>query len=204
MLLYEAGQSWSRCVRNDSQPDPSGSGPSDLDRSHDQRLLAPFPAPSQADLGAADVGLVDLDLLVQQLSARTHHGPPELMKHRPSGLVPPNPKLTLELERGQTRWVGRYQVGCPEPLGQGRAAAVQDGASGHRRVVSTFGTPPQRPGRQLKRLPNPAPRASEAVRPTRGGKVSAAGALASELRLELPQRLGEVRPGHAVNTTAWE
>jgi hypothetical protein len=85
---------------------------------------------------AADVGLVHLYLVAQQTAVRPHHDAPELVRDRPSGRVASDVEPLLELECGEARRVRRDEVRGPEPRGQWRLRAVQDGSSGHRRVAT--------------------------------------------------------------------
>jgi len=164
--LHEPSQGCPRRVRYHLEPYASGALASNLDRSDHQRLVAQLAASAKVDLRAADIRLVHLDLVAQQIATWAHHCAPELVQERPCGLVPTDPELALELERRQSRRVRRDQVGGPEPLGQRRPGPMQYGASGHGGVASARPTTPQESSWQLEGIAMTAGGTAKTVRPS--------------------------------------
>ena len=74
--LHESCQRASRCVRHNLEAHPTGGLTPHFDRAHNQRLLPPLAAPLQAYLRTAQVGFVDLGLVLERFSLGVDHGQP--------------------------------------------------------------------------------------------------------------------------------
>src|SRR5712691_10891955 len=191
--FHEPGEGPSRGIGNDLKAYPARGFAADLDRAYDERLFNQFPASSQPRLGPADIGLVHLDLVLQRLTARTHHGPSELVQHRPGCLTPSDAQLALELEGRQARRLRRHQVRCPEPLSERHAGPMQHGPGRHRSVVATGLAPPQQPPQQLARLSMATSGAPEPIGPPGLSQVLPASRLIDEADPKLVHRPRKVR-----------
>jgi hypothetical protein len=55
--------------------------------------------PRQTGLGAANPGIIDLDLPPQRFSAHIDHRPPELMEHHPRSFIVAQSELPLQAQR---------------------------------------------------------------------------------------------------------
>ena len=64
----------------------TGAPSANLSDNRDDRFLVCFPA-DNACFPAPDVGFVYLDIALQEVSTRSHHGSAKLMKPRPGRLV---------------------------------------------------------------------------------------------------------------------
>ena len=67
---------------------------------------------------AANPRLINFYLAVQRLPSPIHHGPAELVKHHPGGLVARQTELSLYQQRRHTALIGGHQIRGPEPVGQ--------------------------------------------------------------------------------------
>jgi hypothetical protein len=112
--LHEARQRARRGVRDHLEPDAACSLPPHFNGAHDQRLIPELAPALQARFVASQVGLVNLDLVLERFPLRVDHGHAQLVQERPGRLVA-EPELALQLHRRQPRSVGRHQVGRPEP-----------------------------------------------------------------------------------------
>ena len=74
--LHESCQRASRCVRHNLEADPTSGLTPHFDRAHNQRLLPQLAAPLQAYLRTAQVGFVDLGLVLERFSLGVDHGQP--------------------------------------------------------------------------------------------------------------------------------
>jgi hypothetical protein len=185
---HEAGQGACRDIGHDVQTDSAGRFASNLHGADNDRFVTDFAPTPQAGFRTADVGLIDLDLLLQRLAIGPYHGAAKLLQHHPGRLVPPDPQLPLELE-GREAWrLGRYQIGRPEPLRQRDPGSVQDGPSRDRRVVPAGPAPPQEARRQLERFWVLAPRTSDPLGPSAPRQVPATRRLIGKELPKLVQR----------------
>lgn len=66
------------------------------------------------------------------------HGGTDPAKEIPGSLIA-DLKLTCQGKGGDTALVTSHQVDCPEPLGQGQMAAVHNGVSGQRSLMTAIG-----------------------------------------------------------------
>ena len=95
-----------------------------LNRDHDDRL-AGRGATTRAGPHAADIGLVDLDGVLEQLASGQHHRPAQLVQPRPGGLVAAELQHVLQPERGDTILLVDDVPDRREPAGERKAAAVK-------------------------------------------------------------------------------
>ena len=197
MGLNEAGERGARSVRDNLEPNPTRCPAPDLDGGHDQRLVEELAAAAQPHFGTPDVALVHFDLGLQRLPVGADHGTPQLLEQDPGRLVPGDPELPLPLEAGHAWRVRRDQVGGPKPEGERDPRPVQDGPGRDRRLLPTGFALPEPPTGQLERRRVSTPRTPVPVRPAAGCQVRATGRVVPKPRLELGQRLREVRPRHA-------
>jgi hypothetical protein len=154
-------------------------------------------AASKPRLRPANPGVVDLDLTMQRLARHIDHGPPELVKHHPSGFIPSQSKLALKQERRDSARVGCHQVRRPKPVGQRSLRVVKNRPRRQRNLVPTGGALPTPIRHKGVRTPMVAARAREAIWPAAGRQILLAGLFGRELTLKLAQILGERRARHA-------
>ena len=195
VALDESRQRGSRGIRHDLEAHPAGGLPPHFDRAHNQRLLQELAAPLQACLRTAQVGFVDLDLVLERFPLGVHHGPAQLVQECPRRLVA-DPELALQLDRRQPRGMGGHEVGGPEPHRQRQPRPMQDRARRQRRLPFAHLALPQPPVRQLEGVSLPASRTAKALWPPASGQVLPTRVVVSESDLELLQRLGEIGPAH--------
>lgn len=97
-----------------------------------QRRSSPLElsASTETRLLAANPGFINFYLAVQRLPSYIHHGPAELVKHHPGGLVTRQTELSLYEEGGYAALIGGHQVGGPEPMGQRNLGPVKNRPGG--------------------------------------------------------------------------
>src|SRR6202051_4284542 len=122
---HEAGQRPGRDVRNHFEAYPSGSLAPDLYRAHNDRLVNNVAPATQARFWPADVGFIYLDLALERLPLRAHHGATKLLQHGPSRLGPAGPQPPVGVEGPRSPGSGARQVGGPEPLRQRNPGSVE-------------------------------------------------------------------------------
>ncbi len=193
--FHEAHQRARRGIRDHVEPHPAGRLPPNFHRADDQRLVQELAAALETGLVTPQIGLIDLDLLLQRLPLGVDHGPTKLVQERPGRLVA-DPELAPQLHRRQPGGMGGHQVGGPEPDRQRHPRPMQDRARRHRDLPATRLALPQPPVRQLEGCPRPAVRTAKPVGPSARGQVLPAPVLIPESRLEFLQGLGEIRPAH--------
>ena len=145
-------------------------------------------------------GLVDLDLVAEPFPLRPTHRSAKLLEHGPGSLVAANPKLALQLKRGQAGRVCRHEVRRPEPVPQRHPRPVEHRPGCHRGLVPTRLALPEKTPPQVERFGMPAARTPVALRPARLGKVGATGFLVNELGLKVPHASRKDRPPHGHST----
>src|SRR5437588_405431 len=91
-----------------------------FNRDQNQRRSSPLELSASAETGllAANPRFINFYLAVQRLPSYIHHGPAELVKHHPGGLVTRQTKLPLYEQGRHTALVGGHQIGGPEPMSQ--------------------------------------------------------------------------------------
>ena len=115
---------------------PEPLGLRDLHRDRDERLRLSFP-PGSSLLGAADVGLVDLNQPAQSFAARAHHRLAVAVQHRPCRLIGAQPQRALQAQRRDAVLLAGHLPRRREPHRQRRARVVEDRPGRHRRLPST-------------------------------------------------------------------
>jgi len=171
-----------------------------FDRDQHQRRFAPFQlaATTEARLRTTNPGVIHLDLAVQRLPRRVHHGAPQFVQQHPGGLVTTQPELALEQQRGQPAFVGHREVRRPEPCRQRRLRIVENRAGRQRDLIPTAcALPAARPGDRV-RASMATSRTYESVGPSTQRQIVPARSVARELPLEFGQILRKRRSRHAV------
>src|SRR5918996_237150 len=181
----------------DHAADEPGQGAApDLDSANHQPLVERWAAPPKSTLRPADVGFVDLHVVLQGFAIRAHHGPAQLMEHHPGHLVAGNAELALQLERRQPGRMRGDEVRGPEPEGQRCARTMQHRPPGDGGLMPTGLALPEPSPRELKRLGVLAAWTVVPLWPSTLGQVPTAGSLVAEPRLKVGQRPRKVRPSH--------
>jgi len=170
------------------EPDATRSLTPNLHSADNDRLVNDVAPTAQARFWPANVGLVHLDSLFEELPLWPNHGAPKFLEHGPRRLVAPEAELALELESRESRGLSRDQVGGPEPLREWDSRPVQNRSRCDRGVVTASPTTPQEPSRQLESLAVPAPWALEALGPSTPSQVQTTRGLVGEQLPKLVQR----------------
>jgi len=168
-------------------------------RDQDERRSSPFELSASAETGllAANPRFINFYVAVQRLASYIHHGPAELMKHHPCGLVTGQTKLPLYEQGRHAALVGRHQIGSPEPVRQRDLGPVKNRPGGQRDLVTATGALLSSLILQFVSTPMSASGANEAIGPAAGHQVVLASFLGGELALKLPQCFGKRRSGHS-------
>ena len=203
VALDKAAQRGARCIGHHLEPD-SAELPAfslrismpELDGSNDECLGEELASAAQTGLSTSDVGLIDLDTFMQAFPIRPDHDTSEFVQHCPGRLVATQSQLTLQLKRGESRRMGRYKIGGPEPRRKPKLGPVKHRACGHRRIAFAGLAAPQVSGRKLEGLQATADRAHEPIRPARGSQIRSTSLLGPETTLKLDQIPRKVRPRH--------
>lgn len=186
-------------VGDDRHADAPRGCPALLHGGQDECGSAPLELSAASDTGldTAHPRVVDLDRTPKRFASDIHHRSSELVKHHPGGLVTPKPKLALEKQCRNTPLVGGYQVGCPEPKGQGGLGIVKHGPRGERDLVAAGGTLPEPSPHQRIAASVGASRTLVTLGPAARGQVLLAGLLVGKLELKLAESLREGWTRHA-------
>ena len=139
--LDERNEALGGCVLDTRHADTTGAPTPDFGGNRDNRFLVCFP-PRNANLPAAHIGFVDLDLAIQKLSARSNHGPAQLMEPCPSRLITAQAEYSLNPKRTDAVLLIRHIPHRLEP----KAATVSayPRRSSPRSATSDVGIPPHR------------------------------------------------------------
>jgi hypothetical protein len=180
-------------IRDEPKPDPAGVIPSVLDCHNDQAFArAPSGLPST---GASDVGFVDFYHAAEGLPHGIDHGSAQAPTHGEGRPVRPPAHLTLQLQGRNPRRQRAHQVGCPEPVAQGKACPMHDRPGRDRNhgmaLAALKEAAPDKP-----RTPMPASGALEPLWPAHPHQVLQAGLVRREGFLELrkgPRETGVAR-----------
>ncbi len=146
---------------------------------------------------AAQEELVDLHLALEQLALGGDHRGSQLVKHRPGGLVTPDPELALKLLGADPGVKRRGQIRRPEPRAQLQPGLVHDRARRDRRLPPARRADPQVTARLTADTARVAAGADEPLRPPRREQVLPARLLGPEALLELQDRQRKVGARHA-------
>jgi hypothetical protein len=157
-------------------------------RDQNQSCSSPLELSASAETGllAANPRFINFYLAMQRLPSYIHHGPAELVKQHPGGLVTGQTELPLYEQGRDTALVGGHQIGSPEPIRQRDLGPVKNRPSGQRDLVTAAGTLPSSLIHQFVRSPMSASGANEAIGPAAGREIWLAGFLGGELALKLP------------------
>jgi hypothetical protein len=185
-------------VRDDSHPKTSRRFPPLLDGNHHKRCPTSLElaASSNTSLGSADPGVVNFNFAAKRFASQVDHRPPKLVEHHPGGFVSSNAKLALEEQRRHTAFVGRHQVGSPEPQGQRRLRIVEDRARGQRHLVAAGSAFPPLPTRQRVATRMGATRTGEALWPTALSQIFLARLFGGEFDLKVAECCRKRRTRH--------
>ena len=162
--LDERNEALGGCVLDTRHADTTGAPTPDFGGNRDNRFLVCFP-PRNANLPAAHIGFVDLDLAIQKLSARSNHGPAQLMEPCPSRLITAQAEYSLNPKRTDAVLLIRHIPHRLEPKPQRFPRTLEDRPRGRRRLTLASRTSLLAPGRH-PRLGSPAGRTPKPGRPT--------------------------------------
>src|SRR3989442_2054369 len=125
-----------RAIWNSSQTDASNACTSFLGSDHHIRL-ARNAASFQLRWPSPYLGFVHFDATAELIPARSHHSSAQLVQNRPSGLIAAQAQDTLQAQRaGPILLTGHLPDGsAPKP--QWQMAILENGAGGHRCLVTT-------------------------------------------------------------------
>jgi len=126
-------------------------------------------------------------LFVQPVPAGPDHRPPQLVQPAPCRLVAAQSQHPLDAQRTDAVLLAGHIPDRPEPQRQRQAAALEDRAGRHRRLMPTAGTQPQPPAGR-PRLAAAAAGTDKAVGPAKREQILSTRLLAGEAFLQFHQR----------------
>ena len=196
--LDERNEALGGCVLDTRHADTTGAPTPDFGSNRDNRFLVCFP-PRNANLPAAHIGFVDLDLAIQKLSARSNHGPAQLMEPCPSRLITAQAEYSLNPKRTDAVLLIRHIPHRLEPKPQRFPRTLEDRPRGRRRLTLASRTSLLAPGRH-PRLGSPAGRTPKPGRPTDTPKKIRTGGLRSEPVVEFHERARVIDPANGIGS----
>ncbi len=196
--LDERNEALGGCVLDTRHADTTGAPTPDFGGNRDNRFLVCFP-PRNANLPAAHIGFVDLDLAIQKLSARSNHGPAQLMEPCPSRLITAQAEYSLNPKRTDAVLLMRHIPHRLEPKPQRFPRTLEDRPRGRRRLTLASRTSLLAPGRH-PRLGSPAGRTPKPGRPTDTPKKIRTGGLRSEPVVKFHKRARVIDPANGMGS----
>ena len=196
--LDERNEALGGCVLDTRHADTTGAPTPDFGGNRDNRFLVCFP-PRNANLPAAHIGFVDLDLAIQKLSARSNHGPAQLMEPCPSRLITAQAEYSLNPKRTDAVLLIRHIPHRLEPKPQRFPRTLEDRPRGRRRLTLASRTSLLAPGRH-PRLGSPAGRTPKPGRPTDTPKKIRTGGLRSEPVVKFHKRARVIDPANGMGS----
>jgi len=156
-------QTLSRGVHDPPHSDPSDAMAIFLSGNDHQSFDLRLP-PSHPLFQSTHIGLVHLDSAGKPITARAHHGSPQLVQPSPGRLVTSQSKHSLETQRAGPVLLARHPPQGAEPQHQRPAGVLEDRSCGHRGLMPTIAAfqthRPKRP-----RLATAAARTTESLWP---------------------------------------
>jgi len=143
-----------------------------------------------------------IPLPAQRLAGQVDHGLPQLVQDHPRCLVTSQTQLALQEKRRDAAFIRGHEVGRPEPNGQRRFRVMQNRSCVRTLDTTTRALPALR-FHDWVRIPVPAPRADEAVRPAALSQILLASFFGREHRLELAQGFFANAGAACPYTTNW-
>jgi hypothetical protein len=185
-------------IRDHRHPDTARHAATIFDRHDDNGRFSAFEltTASQTGLRPTDPGVVELNVAVQRFTRRVDHRASQFVQQHPGRFVSAESQLPLYQERGDPPFVGRHEIGGPEPHDQRHLRVVKNRSGGQRDLVSARDTSPASVFQHRVRSLVATSRTAEAIRPATRGQILLAGLLGRELALKLAQIRGKGRTGH--------
>ena len=196
--LDERNEALGGCVLDTRHADTTGAPTPDFGGNRNNRFLVCFP-PRNANFPAAHIGFVDLDLAIQKLSARSNHGPAQLMEPCPSRLITAQAEYSLNPKRTDAVLLIRHIPHRLEPKPQRFPRTLEDRPRGRRRLTLASRTSLLAPGRH-PRLGSPAGRTPKPGRPTDRPKKIRTGGLRSEPVVKFHKRARVIDPANGMGS----
>ncbi len=196
--LDERNEALGGCVLDTRHADTTGAPTPDFGSNRDNRFLVCFP-PRNANLPAAHIGFVDLNLAIQKVSARSNHGPAQLMEPCPSRLITAQAEYSLNPKRTDAMLLIGHIPHRLEPKPQRFPRTLEDRPRGRRRLTLASRTSLLAPGRH-PRLGSPAGRTPKPGRPTDTPKKIRTGGLRSEPVVEFHERARVIDPANGMGS----
>ena len=184
--LDEGLETVGRGVGDPAHPDTADSRTDLLGRDGNQGFLLGLPTPD-ALLGCTEVGFVDFDRTRESVPPRAHHRSTQLVQPGPCCFVAPQPQDTLEAHCARARLLAGDPPHGAEPCAQRGPGILKDRASGDRGLPAAARALEQRRPHE-PRLPLPARRAAEPVRPAQLNETRPTRVLGPEAGLEVGER----------------
>jgi hypothetical protein len=195
----EGYQAAGRSIRKNLHADAPDACPVFLCRDGNQGLTFGLPA-SDAFLQAPQIGFVYLHRSCQPVTARPHHRSPELVQPGPGRLVAAQAQHSLQTQCTGAVLLARQPVHRPQPVHQGFARVLKDGARGHQRLMPTgLALHEHRPNRPEGRAPTA--RAAEPAGPAQAEQVSRQACSVSNWATNSARERGN--SSMACHTTGW-
>ena len=187
VLSQERDEGFASEIRDDRHASASGRATALLHRDHDEGgLPAPqLSASPQTPLDTSNPGVVQFHFPAQRLAGQVDHGLPQLVQDHPRCLVTSQTQLALQEKRRDAAFIRGHEVGRPEPNGQRRFRVMQNRSCRKGHLIPTTCALPALRFHDWVRIPVPAPRADEAVRPAALSQILLASFFGREHRLEL-------------------
>lgn len=177
-VLYSLGETICRSVGNTIQANSPDMPCIFLCRHHHQSLSR-SPATTLARLFAANVSFVYLNSTGQAVTARPHHGYPQLLQPCPGGFIPWQSQNPLEPQSADTVLLAGHMPDGPKPQPQGFSGVLKDRARGDRGLIIAMTTAIKTPlGRPC--LPMATSRTTKPFRPPQLKQIPAAGLIGSK------------------------
>jgi len=177
-VLYSLGETNCRSVSNTTQANSPDMPFFFLCRHHHQSLSRSA-ATTLARFFTANVGFIYLNNTGQAVTARPHHGYPQLLQPCPSGFIPWQSQNPLEPQGADTDFLTGYVPNSPKPQPQGFSRILKDGASRDRDLVIAM-TASIKPPLGRPCLPMATSRATKPFRPPQLKQIPAAGLFGSK------------------------
>ena len=194
--LDERNEALGRYVLDTRQADTTGAPTTDFGGNRDNRFLVCFP-PCNANLPTAHICFVNLDLAIQKVSARSNHGPAQLMEPCPSRLITAQAEYSLNPKRTDAMLLIRHIPHRLEPKPQRFPRTLEDRPRARRCLTLASRTSLLTPDRH-PRLGSPAGRTPKPVRPTDTPKKIRTGGLGSEPVVEFHERARVIDPANGM------
>ena len=147
--------------------------------------LATNSGPGLPTLGDGNVGLVDLDVALQLLASRAHHGSAQPMQDGPGGLIAAQSQHPLQSQGADTLLLVGYIPRRAKPHRQRGACFIEQGPGGDAALMPAHPADEPRTSSATRKPRTAALRTNETIWPAQSRKIANAGFLRGEPVQEL-------------------